>query len=288
MLERESFIVGEGRDQALEELNRSRRDSFIMSSTPVIVGPFALGESYDQVLEALSDNKVKILTLGLYGPDNLNEQNVEVLAERLKENTSLRLLTFDLCTVIDDWVYKLFRELDQNPTLTKIHFKGNSTCINITDISAEHIAAYLKTTNSLASLVIEASHIGDLGASALAEALKVNKTICKFQIGGDNITNEGARALYRALPSNVNIISFAAPPFPNEMWYKKGQIILRGRKLTVDYSVLNLVECCNRGIQMECTPIFKKHCIAIKYALNEEGREDLVATVNEMVSAQNR
>ncbi len=259
-----------------------KRHRYVISSTPYA----DVGDSYDQALEALSNNHVKILTLSFYNQENLSDECFEELAEKLNENTSLRLLKFDRCTVVDNWVYRLFKDLDQSKTLTKIHFAGNATCINIADEGAEYIAAYLKITTSLASIIIEDSLIRDYGAVILAEALKVNKTICKFHIGGKDITIEGVYALWMALSSNDNIISLVTPPFSNENWYIKGHSILGKRLKMVDYSVCEYIQFKDQGTEIKDITILKKYCTAIKYILNEKDRVDLINSFDEVVNAQ--
>ncbi|KAL9971024.1 hypothetical protein ACROYT_G023501 [Oculina patagonica] len=126
------------------------------------------------------------------------------LAEALKVNTNLtRLCLFD-SKIGDHGATSLSEGLKLNTSLTWLDL----TRTGIDDQGTAALAEALKGNNHLRQLDLCENRIGDLGATGLSEALKLNTSLTDLDLSRNYIGNQGATGLSEALKLNTSLTDF--------------------------------------------------------------------------------
>ena len=151
---------------------------------------------------------------------------VVVLAEALKTNTTVTALHLTDINLGADGVAALANALQTNTTLTVLNLRGNNlgaavlanalqTNITLTflglsanNLGADGVAALanaLQTNTTLIALNLSHNNLGADGVPALANALQTNTTLTVLDLSGNNLGAEGAAALANALQTNTTL-----------------------------------------------------------------------------------
>jgi Leucine Rich repeat len=104
---------------------------------------------------------------------DMGDERVELRAEELATNTTLKVLSLDRNGIGDAGITALGQALMRNDSLEKLHVSENK--FGITGLAA--FAAGLKSNKGLKELVLGGNSIGDAGAVAFGESLKVNTSL---------------------------------------------------------------------------------------------------------------
>ena len=145
------------------------------------------------VKQALIEKECTRLDLGY---NTITPKGAAILAEALKQNSTLEELDFHNNRVSDLGVHSLAEVLSSNNSGVKALGLGSN---GITDKGAEHLAEMLKTNRTITWLALAGNQIGDRGVQLLTEtlahqntsllvlSLHVNKAISDASV--DAITN---------------------------------------------------------------------------------------------------
>ena len=131
----------------------------------------------------------------------LSHDQVAVLAEALKTNTTLTCLYLSDNKVYDAEVAALGKALKTNTTLTELDLSANY----LSAAGAAALAEALKTNTTLTKLNLSDNDLDAAGAAALAEALKANTTLTKLNLYNNDLDAAGAAALAEALKANTTL-----------------------------------------------------------------------------------
>ena len=144
------------------------------------------------------ENKENIESLHLSGSDfySIPEETVMKMAEILKNNTYLKLLSMNSC------------------------YLGST--------KAKIILDALQTNTKLEYLSLDANRIGTEGAPAIAQFLRRNTVLRTLQMDGNNIQHQGALEILNGLQSNFTLLTFE---FYNKYIDDFNMIIQRNRNL---------------------------------------------------------
>ena len=149
--------------------------------------------------EALKVNStLTVLTLRY---NNIRDQGATGLAEVLRVNSTLTVLNLEFNGIGDQDATGLAEALKVNSTLTVLNLRYN----DIHDQGATGLAEALKVNSTLTVLNLEGNGIGGQGAIGLAEALKVNSTLTVLNLRNNNIRNQGSTGLAEALKVNSTL-----------------------------------------------------------------------------------
>ena len=122
------------------------------------------------VKQALIDKECTRLDLGY---NVITSRGATILAEALKQNTTLEELDFHNNRVSDLGVRSLAEVLSSNTSMVKALGLGSN---GITDKGAEHLAEMLKTNQTITWLALAGNQIGDRGVQLLADTLAHQNT----------------------------------------------------------------------------------------------------------------
>jgi hypothetical protein len=137
--------------------------------------------SFLRIIFGLNINIIKILTLINLMDTYITDNEVILLANALKQNTTLSTLKFRYVYFTDEGFQALVNALEVNTTLTILDLYN---CI-ITNSRATVLANVLTTNTTLTTLDLGSNNIGDIGARALADALENNRTLTKCNLDGN-------------------------------------------------------------------------------------------------------
>ena len=129
------------------------------------------------------------------------DDNVAALAECLKYDTSLTMLTLVNGEIGDDGAAALGERLKYNTSLKKLDLKNNE----IGSDGAAALGECLKYNTSLKKLILDSNGIGGDGAAALSECLKYNTSLEKLSLDANGIGGDGAAALSECLKYNTSL-----------------------------------------------------------------------------------
>lgn len=179
------------------------------------------------VKQALIEKECTRLDLGY---NAITAKGAAILADALKQNTTLEELDFHNNRVSDVGVHSLAEVLSTNCSILKALGLGSN---GITDKGAEHLAEMLKTNRTITWLALAGNQIGDRGVQLLAntlahhntsllvlslhvnkaisdvsvdaiiDMLQKNKTLKKLWMQDCNITEEGKLKLREAAKSKA-------------------------------------------------------------------------------------
>ena len=187
-----------------------REDSSFHLKMAHVSGSFLNLQSLN-VGELTSEDDVGLLAEVLKGNTTLRELNLEDigisgqgatgLAEALKVNLTLTELNLRNNVIGDEGATLLAEALKVNLTLTELNLRYN----DIDDEGATGLAEALKVNLTLRDLNLRRNLIGDEGATSLAEALKVNLTLTELNLQNNCIGHQGATGLAEALKVNLTL-----------------------------------------------------------------------------------
>src|SRR5260221_194567 len=122
------------------------------------------------------------------------------LLERIKANDpTLVELHLTYQNLNDSDIQPLAEALAQNTTLTTLNLNSNQ----IGDSGANSIAQALQVNTSLTTLYLYGNQIGAIGANSIAQALKVNtSSLTTLQLSGNQIGEKLKKTLEQALEHN--------------------------------------------------------------------------------------
>ena len=122
------------------------------------------------VKQALIEKECTRLDLGY---NTITPKGAAILAEALKQNSTLEELDFHNNRVSDLGVHSLAEVLSSNNSGVKALGLGSN---GITDKGAEHLAEMLKTNRTITWLALAGNQIGDRGVQLLTETLAYQNT----------------------------------------------------------------------------------------------------------------
>ena len=131
--------------------------------------------------------------------NSVSKERALVVAEELKRNTTLTVLTMSGNSVGDERALAMAETLRQNTTLTVLDIREMS----VSDEGSLAMAELLKENSTLTVLNMSGIAIGDEGALAMVEALKQNTTLMILNMSGISVDDEGALAMAEALKQNT-------------------------------------------------------------------------------------
>ncbi|WP_052236381.1 DUF294 nucleotidyltransferase-like domain-containing protein [Candidatus Protochlamydia amoebophila] len=150
------------------------------------------------LLFRLYRNDLKLTLLDLSGR-GINDKEVEVIAQSLASNTTLKSLNLGYNQIGDQGAEAIAQSLASNTTLETLGLNNNQ----ISDRGAKAISKALASNNTLETLYLEYNLISDEGAEAIAQALASNTILRKLFLSGNHISDQGAKAIFKALASNT-------------------------------------------------------------------------------------
>lgn len=133
--------------------------------------------------------------------DELDTEGIQVLADALSINSSVRSLCLEGAELGDFGIQVLAEGLKRNNSIRILNLRDNL----IGDPGIKALAAALKRNGSIRLLKLEINEIGDEGIKALAEALKLNRALRTLFLGNNQIGDEGIKALAEALQENTSV-----------------------------------------------------------------------------------
>eukprot|EP00435_Cladocopium_sp_Y103_P034956 s1385_g9.t1 len=122
---------------------------------------------------------------------NLGDDGAKVVAEALKLNTSMKILTLSSNEIGDAGAQALFEALKVNSTLYLLEMNSNK----LTDASGPSLSEMLQVNKGLARLMIGNNQIGDEGTKAMMVGLEINETLEFINYGLNQISQEMRQAL---------------------------------------------------------------------------------------------
>jgi serine/threonine protein kinase/Ran GTPase-activating protein (RanGAP) involved in mRNA processing and transport len=137
---------------------------------------------------------------------NLNSWGVDCVAAVLNRSESLTSL--DLCyNRIGQNISVMADALRKNTTLKTLKLSGN----RLGDQGAERLVRALLQHGALTHLSLQNNEIRDQGARALAELLRKNNKITHLHVDANNIGSPGQQALENALSTNTSVLEYTGP-----------------------------------------------------------------------------
>jgi Ran GTPase-activating protein (RanGAP) involved in mRNA processing and transport len=128
----------------------------------------------------------------------------QLMAEAVKNNTSLQVLDLRSTNLDSSNVGLLAEALKINSSVTNLCLAGNS----IGDHGASHISEMLKTNQSITKLFLNGIAIGTVGMQSLSDALKINCHLQTLYLGYNrDMMFDGIKALGEAIETNQSLTS---------------------------------------------------------------------------------
>jgi Ran GTPase-activating protein (RanGAP) involved in mRNA processing and transport len=198
-------------------------------------------DNYDMkvIAELLKDNK-SITSLDLRC-NKISDEGAKALVEALKDNKTLVTLCLHNNNIGYEGMEYLADVLKINKSITTINLSSN----NIGDEGAKAIADALKTNDTITSLNLRGNKISDEGVKALAEALKVNKTLATLGFWGDKISDEGTKLIDNAIGRNKKLVKDLADLL------NKCFITTEIDKVSIDLKHLKFFQVCDKTLLKE-------------------------------------
>ncbi|KAF9177180.1 hypothetical protein BGZ51_009033, partial [Haplosporangium sp. Z 767] len=161
----------------------------------VMIGRNELG-----ILAETLKTNTTLTTLDL-GNNSIKDNGALALSDALKTNSTLITLNLGNNSIGDKGAVALSDALKTNSTLITLNLRFNSIGVN----GAVALSDVLKTNSTLTTLNLEKNSIGDNGAVALSDALKVNSTLITLNLRFNSIGDKGAVVLSEALKTNSTL-----------------------------------------------------------------------------------
>jgi Ran GTPase-activating protein (RanGAP) involved in mRNA processing and transport len=131
----------------------------------------------------------------------VNKGSLVSIAESLKTNTGLKILSLKSNSVNDEGATLMGKALKKNSSLTDLDLAFNE----IYEKGATGLCTGLIMNRTLTRLNIANNFIRNEGARILGETLKKNKILVYLNISENEITNEGAGYLFEGLSNNSSL-----------------------------------------------------------------------------------
>jgi len=155
---------------------------------------------------ALSSSTITIQELNLRH-NFICDAGASVIAEGLRENTSLLKLSIENNKIGDQGAIAIAKALYKNTTLQSLLLGFNK---GIGDQSAFEFSKMLANGNvTLQHLSFHGCNIGNQGAAALGEGLSINKTLLDLLLQSNVVDDEGAILFTKSLKSNRTLRKIA-------------------------------------------------------------------------------
>ncbi|CAF1010132.1 unnamed protein product [Rotaria magnacalcarata] len=129
----------------------------------------------------------------------LNDQDIELVANELKLNRNWRTMDLASNGITDSSVNYLCEGLNNNCKLSVLYVCNN----RISDRGTKSIARTLQTQRTLQELSLTGNGITDRSCDTLADMLKVNEALERLLLSENEITDKGIHYILHAL-TNVN------------------------------------------------------------------------------------
>ncbi|XP_062512145.1 NLR family CARD domain-containing protein 3-like [Corticium candelabrum] len=110
--------------------------------------------------------------------NKVGDAAVEMIAQALKTNRTVKVLSVKYCRVGDEGGVQVARSLKENDCLEELHLDGN----DVGDATALELAEAIKINRTLRHLHLSNTHIRNQGQDKLIDALKVNNTILSISL----------------------------------------------------------------------------------------------------------
>ena len=171
---------------------------------------------------------------------NLSINALQVLAEALKVNTSLKTLVLGRCTFCDGGRFEIVANaLQCNSTLTQLDLSWSE--LDAIDWNALTMA--LKSSSGLEILHLDHCSIGDDDVIALADMLVGNRKLLELHLYGSRLYPCGAAALRRALEINRTLRMLSVSESMKSEYFEDCESNRSMTRLT-DVGFLSVVHCC--------------------------------------------
>jgi len=156
----------------------------------------------EELLGRIIENDSTLTSLDL-GYKQIEDEEVQVLANALENNTNLTILDLGNNEIGSEGAQAIANTLHNNKTLISIDLSNNQ----IGDEGVQALASALENNTTLTILNLWDNLIGPAGAQALANALHNNTTLIILHLGINQIGDEGVQALASAIENNVALTS---------------------------------------------------------------------------------
>ncbi len=154
--------------------------------------------TFQELLNAVKANvETELYATGF----RFKDEDIKILSEALKTNTSLQSLELSMNDITDDGALHLANALKTHKTLKVLNLSDNK----ITDIGAQHLANALEVNISLQTLNMSHNLIGNQGARYIAKALESNKTLQELNIKRNSIGDDGTQYFAKALGTGASL-----------------------------------------------------------------------------------
>jgi hypothetical protein len=174
-------------------------------------------EDIAEISEIIKTNK-SLSSIQLVRSNFLGDGAAELIADAIKENSTLTDIALRATNITDDGGIKLAKSLKHNQTLTSFDLSYN----RISDRTAVNFAESLKYNKTINTLDLSYTGIDDEGVIELANALKVNNSLIGLDLSYTNIGSNGAIKLAEAIEINKTLTNLC---------------IYTGEKFNVDLNV---------------------------------------------------
>lgn len=180
----------------------------------------------------LVDNKVKVFELSPATSFDLTEEEIKLLCQAIKENSSISTILLDCCHN-NRFISELSYAISPNNKIESIDINGNylrrsnvvgvsiarviSNQYNLTEVSLrfntisdlgfKEIASALVKNNSVTKLDLSNNNISELSASSFSELLLFNNSLTKLDLSFNEISDLGCKSIACSLLINNHILN---------------------------------------------------------------------------------
>ena len=158
----------------------------------------------DEVIDKIKANDPALTVMDM-SERQLQGSRCEILAEAMKNNSSITDIDFRGNGFDADGLFALVQAFKTMPSLTRINLRGNA-CRNE---GVEALARWLGTNASVTALNLNENNLGDDGCKHMAEMLRSNTTLKHLDLSLNYITDEGAKEVVAALEVNRTVTMLA-------------------------------------------------------------------------------
>ena len=148
-----------------------------------------------KLCEGLRDNSFTSLRLQGKRWNNICYKDIELIAEALSENTSLKSLTFLFASINREDIKKILDALVGSESIEELGFVFCSIGMHSNLEGVAYIAEFLVLNKSLRRLNLMSNFINCEGAMLLADALEHNQSLCGICLTHDSGYRTGSEAV---------------------------------------------------------------------------------------------
>lgn len=153
----------------------------------------------------------------------LTDEAVEILAQSLSKNKSLRTLKLIDNKIRDEGAKALAKALQDNNSLVELYLTDNK----IGDEGAEALAQALHHNDTIERLDLSSNQVKSEGAKNLAQAIQSNNSLQLLGLTNNEITDEGGEALFQALKDNTTLLELSINNISQEVQEKIWTLLQR-------------------------------------------------------------